>query len=192
MSKIIHVVAMTSTGLIGINNKLPFTLKEDLQRFKELTEGKLIVMGYNTFKSIHDSYMNGKTEFLPGRNVVVCVANPKSATELKPTIKDIKTQYSYSNVQFMNQNLLINAVDYSITPVVVVGGAKLFSLFPNPTAVFSTIVHMDEEEEKKLKENSNVVTHYSYFDSLTKNHLEFKSQKLTSSNNLTYQYITYI
>ena len=41
-----------SQGIIGINNELLTHIKEDLQHFKEKTLNKIVVMGYNTFKSL--------------------------------------------------------------------------------------------------------------------------------------------
>lgn len=47
-----HVVAMSSNQVIGVNNDLPWNLKDDLAHFKEYTTGKTIVMGRKTFESI--------------------------------------------------------------------------------------------------------------------------------------------
>ena len=46
------VVAMNSKYLIGINNDLPWRLKDDLQHFKNYTLNKPIIMGRKTFESI--------------------------------------------------------------------------------------------------------------------------------------------
>ena len=47
-----HVVAMSNNQVIGINNDLPWSLKDDLAHFKKYTTGKIIVMGRKTFESI--------------------------------------------------------------------------------------------------------------------------------------------
>jgi dihydrofolate reductase len=58
------IAAMSKNRAIGKDNKIPWHLSEDLKRFRQLTVGKCIVMGKNTFDSI------GKA--LPKRiNVVV-------------------------------------------------------------------------------------------------------------------------
>jgi dihydrofolate reductase len=47
------IVACDPNGGIGYNNKLPWTnLQGDLPRFKELTTGKVILMGRNTWESL--------------------------------------------------------------------------------------------------------------------------------------------
>ncbi len=59
---------MAKNRTIGINNKLPWNIPEDLAYFKEVTMGKPLVMGRKTFESILDQL--GKP--LPGRtNIVV-------------------------------------------------------------------------------------------------------------------------
>lgn len=46
------IVAMTSEGVIGKRNDLPWKLKGDLPRFKRLTTGHTVIMGRNTYNSI--------------------------------------------------------------------------------------------------------------------------------------------
>ncbi len=57
------VVAMAHDRVIGIGNKLPWHLPEDLQHFKRTTLNHCMIMGRNTFESI------GKA--LPGRRSIV-------------------------------------------------------------------------------------------------------------------------
>lgn len=46
------VVAVSSNGVIGNDNKLIWHLPKDLKRFKEITTGKAVVMGRKTHESI--------------------------------------------------------------------------------------------------------------------------------------------
>ena len=53
--KVNLIVAMDKNNGIGINNKIPWYLKQDLLYFKNLTKGahnNAIIMGKNTFNSI--------------------------------------------------------------------------------------------------------------------------------------------
>ncbi|MDP9196578.1 MAG: dihydrofolate reductase [Pseudomonadota bacterium] len=52
MTIISLIVAVADNGVIGNNNALPWTLKEDMRRFKALTTGKPVIMGRKTFESI--------------------------------------------------------------------------------------------------------------------------------------------
>jgi dihydrofolate reductase len=57
------IVAMTHSGVIGRDGRLPWRLSADLQRFKSLTMGHCIIMGRKTFESL------GRA--LPGRTTIV-------------------------------------------------------------------------------------------------------------------------
>lgn len=67
------VLAMTEDGLIGVNNTLPWSLPNDLKRFRQLTKDGIIVMGANTFTSFSvGSDDENQVITLPGRlNMVV-------------------------------------------------------------------------------------------------------------------------
>ncbi len=61
------IVAIELANGIGINNKLPWNVSEDLKHFKALTMGHHIIMGRKTWESI------GKS--LPGRTSIVISHN---------------------------------------------------------------------------------------------------------------------
>lgn len=46
------IVACDLNGGIGYKNKIPWHIRDDLLRFKFLTEGHIVVMGYNTWLSL--------------------------------------------------------------------------------------------------------------------------------------------
>lgn len=57
------IVAMSQNQVIGRNGGLPWRLKSDLRRFKQITMGHTLIMGRKTFESI------GRV--LPGRRTIV-------------------------------------------------------------------------------------------------------------------------
>lgn len=57
------IVAMTENRVIGVENRLPWNIPEDLKRFKKITSGHPIIMGRKTYESI------GRP--LPGRTNIV-------------------------------------------------------------------------------------------------------------------------
>lgn len=71
--RVSFIVAKSENNVIGINNTLPWHLKDDLQNFKKITMGHHILMGRKTFESI------GKP--LPGRVSLVISSDPKPNTE---------------------------------------------------------------------------------------------------------------
>ena len=57
MSKIIIIAAMAENRVIGRLGKIPWRLKTDMRRFKEITEGgnkhlNKVIMGRKTFESL--------------------------------------------------------------------------------------------------------------------------------------------
>ena len=68
------IVAKSLNGVIGLVNKLPWTLKTDLAHFKKVTMGHHLILGRKTFDSF-----GGKP--LPGRMHLILSNEPKAATE---------------------------------------------------------------------------------------------------------------
>ena len=50
--RVIHIVARGLNGEIGANNKLLWSIPEDLRYFKEITIGHVLLMGRNTFENL--------------------------------------------------------------------------------------------------------------------------------------------
>ena len=69
MSSLTIIVATDKQGGIGIENKLPWHLPEDLAHFKRMTSGHTIIMGRKTFDSI------GRP--LPNRRNIVISRDPE-------------------------------------------------------------------------------------------------------------------
>ena len=102
------LVAMNADNVIGVNNDLPWKLKDDLQHFKNYSMNKAIIMGRNTYDSI------GRP--LPNRfNIVVSSTMAETegltiAQNLTDAI-ELATNYSIS----ANQD-----------EIVLIGGARIF------------------------------------------------------------------
>jgi dihydrofolate reductase len=71
-TKVYLVAAVAANGIIGVANRIPWHLPEDLRHFKALTLGHPVIMGRKTFESILASL--GKP--LPGRENVVVSRTP--------------------------------------------------------------------------------------------------------------------
>jgi dihydrofolate reductase len=65
---VVLIVAVAENGAIGAGGAMPWRLKSDLRRFRELTIGKPVLMGRKTFHSI------GRA--LPGRTNIVVTRDP--------------------------------------------------------------------------------------------------------------------
>ncbi len=65
------IVAMTPGRVIGQGKKLPWNITSDLRRFKKLTVGHPVIMGWNTFAGICESLGHP----LEGRENIVLTHN---------------------------------------------------------------------------------------------------------------------
>ena len=63
------IVAFNKQGVIGVNNDLPWHLKDDLRRFQKLTKNNIVVMGRKTYESL-------PKRPLPNRINVVITSTP--------------------------------------------------------------------------------------------------------------------
>ncbi|MCL2619171.1 MAG: dihydrofolate reductase [Defluviitaleaceae bacterium] len=68
------IVAVSENWGIGRGNRLIFSIREDLKRFREITMGKVVVMGHNTFKSLPNGRpLAGRVNIVLSRNESLCL-----------------------------------------------------------------------------------------------------------------------
>ncbi len=77
--------AMARNRIIGKNNALPWHLPEDLKHFKNITNGKAVIMGLNTFKSLgkplpnrRNIVINYEAVSLPGCEICLSIEDALS------------------------------------------------------------------------------------------------------------------
>ncbi|HWJ96214.1 MAG TPA: dihydrofolate reductase [Telluria sp.] len=103
MAKMITlVVAMDAQRGIGVDNKLPWHLPEDLAHFKRVTLGHPIIMGRKTFDSI------GRP--LPKRRNIVVTRNPQWAHEGVDAVTSLQDAVALAGDE----------------PASIIGGAQIF------------------------------------------------------------------
>ncbi|AZI57944.1 dihydrofolate reductase [Nakamurella antarctica] len=76
------IAAVSSNGVIGRDNDLPWRIPADLKHFKELTIGKTLLMGRRTYDSI------GRA--LPGRTTVVVTRQEQWSAPGVTTVRSIQ------------------------------------------------------------------------------------------------------
>ncbi len=109
MKIISHLVAVSNDLVIGVDNDLPWNLKDDLAHFKKYTLNKIIIMGRKTFESI------GRP--LPNRiNYVI-----------SRTVKKIDGAHVFDNLE----DAMLAAEKHNnemgvINEIVIIGGGYLF------------------------------------------------------------------
>lgn len=115
------VVAMDLKNGIGRDGGLPWHLKTDLQRFKQITLGNPIVMGRKTFQSI------GRA--LPGRENIVISSNPQFQAAGCHIVKNL-------------EDGLQLASELTSQEIFVIGGAQVFAqVFQLAKKIHLTLVH---------------------------------------------------
>ncbi len=115
------IVARARNGVIGRENRLPWHLPVDLQRFKRLTMGKPMVMGRRTWESLPGR--------LPGRRHIVVSRNPDcvgTGVEVVPSLEAAITRAG------------------AVPEVMVIGGARLYAAaLPLADRIYLTEVEAD-------------------------------------------------
>lgn len=122
----IHLIyARAANGVIGLNNRMPWHLPEDLAHFKQLTNGHPVVMGRKTWDSLPERFRP-----LPGRTNIVVTRN---------------SDWQAAGVLRANslEEALHAAAQHGDT-VWVMGGAQIYTqALPLADAVEVTIIHQD-------------------------------------------------
>ena len=62
------IVAFNKEGVIGVNNDLPWHLKDDLKRFQKLTKNNIVVMGRKTYDSLPKKPLSNRINVIITRN----------------------------------------------------------------------------------------------------------------------------
>ena len=65
------IACIDKFGGLGYKGKLLFHIKEDMMRFRELTMGGTVVMGYNTFISLPHGALPGRQNIVLSKNHTV-------------------------------------------------------------------------------------------------------------------------
>lgn len=104
------IAAVAANGVIGVDNRMPWHLPEDLQHFKRLTLGKPVVMGRKTFDSI------GRA--LPGRLNIVVTRDPAFAAAGVRVCHDLGAA-----LKLADRHAAIDGAD----AIMVMGGAEIYA-----------------------------------------------------------------
>ncbi len=126
--RIALLAAVASNGVIGIGNRLPWHLPEDLRHFRSLTSGHSVVMGRKTWQSI------GKP--LPDRQNIVVSRDARFCLDGATVAHSLDEALS-----------LVNRPD----PVFVIGGEALFrSALPLAAVLYLTEIEREFEGDVRF------------------------------------------
>lgn len=113
--RISMVVAVARNNVIGRGNELAWHIRDDLRRFRLMTEGKTIIVGRTTFEQLRRAY-ESRGKSLPDRNHIVITNNKNYHVDLP------KCYVCYGIDEALNKAREIEKVE-----VFVAGGAKVFA-----------------------------------------------------------------
>jgi dihydrofolate reductase len=128
--KISFVVAISENRVMGYKDRLPWKrIPEDLQRLKNLTLNKVVVMGKKTFLSM-DLYYSKTGRDFPGRVNIVVTRDPSFTVERK----NCRVAHSVDEA-------LEEAKKYNDDEIFVIGGGQIFSeMFNRADKLYLTVV----------------------------------------------------
>ena len=109
--EIVFVVAIAENGVIGAGGAIPWRLKSDMRRFKELTIGRPVVMGRKTFESLP-----GRRP-LPGRTNIVITRD----ADYRAAGAVVTTSATDAGVVARG-----DALRRSVAEIAVIGGAEIY------------------------------------------------------------------
>ncbi|WP_110667797.1 dihydrofolate reductase [Salinicola halophilus] len=129
------IAALSRNRTIGVGNRLPWYLPEDLKHFKRKTQSKSLVMGRKTFESI------GRA--LPGRLNIVVTRDETYAQA--PRVQDAGIRVCHSleaALELADAQALIDGAD----EIMVMGGGEIYAMaLPLADRLYLTEVDVEIE-----------------------------------------------
>ena len=151
------IVAINQDNIIGNNNKIPWNLKNDLQRFKQLTNQQIIVMGRKTYDSLPIRPLKNRI------NVVITNS---------PDDYECQENLFYTNLDD-SLYLLKTLQENTNKKVFIIGGTKIYKyFFQYCTHFYITKVNLQCEGNVFFPFNLQL------FNDKTKYHQTFQSEQL--------------
>ena len=119
------IVAKAKNNIIGKDNQILWNLPEDRKRFRELTDGHVIIMGRKTFETLNET--------MPNRKHVVMTENRNLNVE-NPDVKIVHSMLELQEyIEDENENFVI-------------GGAMIYNLLmPHVKKLYVTEIDKDFE-----------------------------------------------
>lgn len=104
------IAAVSDNNIIGINNRLPWNIPEEMNHFTTTTRGHVIIMGRKTFESL-GAPLPERINIILSRSMVIDTSKHRDEKIIISPTLDVALQISS---QFINKK------------VFVIGGAELF------------------------------------------------------------------
>ena len=116
MTKVCIIVAVSNNGVIGNDGGIPWSLSDDLKRFKKITSGSPVIMGRKTWESLPFPLKN-RSNIIISSNVSYEIANCDSRVFL------------VNSVTSALEKAIDEANYYNTDNIFVIGGATIYKAF---------------------------------------------------------------
>jgi len=146
-----YIFAVNETGIIGIGNRLPWHIPEDLVYFRKMTLGNIMIMGLKTFESIPDTVLRGR---IP----VVLSRSEQPPKHLQDRIAKNSVYYTTIERCFDIVHTILYREKRELLRVFVIGGAEIFRTFyPYVSRLFITNVEYPIAETNSVGDSNECV-----------------------------------
>ena len=156
---------MDKFGVIGIDNKMPWHIPEELKYFKKITENSIIIMGKNTYVSIGTPLSKRTNIIISSQSESLCSSN----VYVRNTLDEALDLAYYLGLK-EQKNIFI------------IGGASIYEqTIPYITKAYITVLDVSYYNKIKLDESKNFV-YYPYEKLIDSNFVLTESKSLKSTN----------
>jgi dihydrofolate reductase len=174
------IVAVNQDGIIGINNTIPWHIPEDLQRFKRMTEGHIVIMGRKTYESLPP-----KNRPLKNRFNIVLTTSPELYFINEEN--DEKKNVCFTRMENLSNVIKENLVGGVAKKIFIIGGSEIYHLFID----YCSIIHMTRVYFK-VDLNDDATISFFPFTKLYKSFVLEEEKEKEETLNLQFNYLTYI
>lgn len=168
------ISAVAIDGSIGSDNKLLWKIKEDLDYYKSRTLGNVLIVGGNTFNSLSQVALRGRTHIVVSNNIkrfsreklnedILFSPNPQHALEVAKKIAKRED-----------------------CGVFIIGGASIYKQLLN-VCDFAFITWIDKKFEKKADTFFPIQDFFHKFDLISKSNYFISND----ANKIKYKFSTY-
>jgi len=177
MKEIILIAAMAENRVIGRDNAMPFTVKGNLSRFKEMTMGWPCIMGRKTWDSLPKKPLPGRLNIIISKTI-----NPRDFTRrhIEPSICDAENNEEFINVKFFDS--ISDAIEFcsSYEKIFICGGESIYrQALPLANRIDLTLVPGQYEGDAffpEIDDNWKISDTVSYNDFSVVNYIKINQE----------------
>ena len=170
--KLSIIVAMSENRVIGINNRLPWNLPEDLKWFKKNTLNKVILMGRKTWESLPLKPLPQRYHIILSRDADYTVRDQQQNILDIPVADHVEKARILARQWYESQSV-------SEQELMVIGGASIYQLLLNQAdRLYLSVIEKDFSGD-------------AYFPQLDENNWtdEFNQRHYDHNNQFHYRFI---